>query len=152
MRITPVLACLIAVAAGALPARGEPSAYSQAVTLTPLLKTSVDGAGRPIAYPSGNAEITAVHVEIAPGQQTNWHTHPVPCVAYVLEGELELQLANGERRIVKGGQAIAEVVELLHNGRNVGAKPAKLVLFALGTTGQPYAVKATTPPTPTSAP
>lgn len=134
----------------ARPVAAEPAAYSSAVTVTPLLQTQTDGAGRVLVYPGdGPAEVTAVLVEIAPGQQTDWHKHPVPCFAYILEGEVHVELANGEVKVLKAGQAFAEVVDLLHNGRNPGPKPAKLVLFALATAGQPYAVKAPAPgPTP----
>jgi quercetin dioxygenase-like cupin family protein len=82
-----------------------------------------------------------VLVVIAPGRQTNWHRHPVPCVSYILEGELSVELAGGQTRILKAGEAFAEAVGVLHNGTNLGSKPVRLVLFALGTAGQPYAVK-----------
>ncbi|MCM2274229.1 MAG: cupin domain-containing protein [Candidatus Didemnitutus sp.] len=131
------------VSAGA----AEPAAYSRAVSVTPLLRTQTDGAGKPLAYPvHAPAEITGVLVEIAPGQQTNWHQHPVPCVAYMLEGEVQVELPDGTVKTFRAGDAFAEVVQLLHNGRNPGPKPAKLVMFALGTVGQPYAVKAEAPP------
>lgn len=128
------------------PVAADPAAYSSAVTVTPLLKTELDGVGRKIVYPAeGNAEVTAVLVEIAPGQQTNWHKHPVPCFAYMLEGEVHVELANGEVKVLKAGQAFAEVVDLLHNGRNPGPQPAKLVMFVVGLKDQPYAVKAAAP-------
>lgn len=129
---------LVAATLGA----AESGTYSSAVKLTPLLKTQTDGAGKTLVYPTGApAEITGVFVEVAPGQQTNWHEHPVPCVAYMLEGELRIELAGGQTKVVRAGEAFTEVVALLHNGVNPGTKPAKLVLFALGTAGQPYAVK-----------
>lgn len=122
---------------------GGERAYSSGVTVSTLWKTRTDSAGKPLAYPAGApAEITAVLVEIAPGRQTNWHRHPVPCLAYVLEGEVRVELAGGEVKILKAGEAAAEVVDLLHNGTNPGPKPARLVMFALGTVGQPYAIKA----------
>jgi len=123
------------------------AAYGRAVQVTPLLKAQADGAGQKIVYPSGApAEITGVLVEIAPGGQTGWHSHPVPCVAYVLEGELSVELAGGETKALKAGEAFVEVVDVLHNGTNPGPKRARLVMFALGTAGQPYAVKAPAPP------
>ena len=135
-----VLAALVSLHAA------EPGAYSRAVTVTPLLKTRTDGAGNPLVYPThAAAEVIAVHVELAPGQQTNWHKHPVPCFAYVLEGDLEVELPDGTVKKFKAGDAVAEVVNLLHNGRNPGKTPVKLVLFAIGTVNQPYAVKADTP-------
>jgi len=139
------LAFVLAFGFAAL-AVAEPAAYSQAVTITPLLQTQTDGAGRPLVYPAtGTPEVTAVLVTIAPGRQTNWHQHPVPCLAYMLEGEVHVELPSGEVKIFKAGQAFAEVVDLLHNGRNPGPAPAKLVMFVVGTAGKPYAVKAPAP-------
>jgi quercetin dioxygenase-like cupin family protein len=121
----------------------EPGAYARTVTVTPLLKTQTDGAGKKLAYPvSGDAEVTVVHVEIPAGTQSNWHKHPVPCFAYMLEGELQVEMATGEVRTFKAGEAFAEVTDLLHNGINRTNKTAKLVMFVIGTTGQPYAVRA----------
>lgn len=139
----PILLLLVAasLALGRATA-AENGAYSRTVAVTPLLKTQTDGAGRRLTYPtSGDAEVTVVHVEIPAGTQSNWHKHPVPCFAYMLEGELQVELAGGEVRTFKAGEAFAEVTELLHNGINRTNKPAKLVMFVVGTVGQPYAVK-----------
>lgn len=145
-RITLVL--LVALGTFSVDA-AEPGTYASAVAIKPLLKTEVDGTGRPIAYPvTANPEVTVVHVEIPPGAQTNWHKHPVPCFAYMLSGELQIELADGTTKIVKGGEAFAEVVDVLHNGTNRGREPARLVMFVVGTTGQPYAVR----PPATAAP
>lgn len=118
-------------------------AYGSGVTTRVLLRTQTDGAGAPLAYPThAPAEVTAVQVEIAPGRQTNWHTHPVPCFAYMLEGELSVETAAGQTHTFKAGDVVAEVVNLLHNGTNSGTQPARLVLFVIGTAGQPFAVRA----------
>ncbi|MES2692641.1 MAG: cupin domain-containing protein [Verrucomicrobiota bacterium] len=122
-------------------------AYARETKITQLIKTQVDGAGKPIVYPSGTAEVTGVLVEIPPGAQTNWHKHPVPAFAYMLEGELRVDLETGVSKTFKAGDVIAEVVNLLHNGVVMGQKPVKLVMFALSTAGQPYAVKAERAPT-----
>ena len=116
----------------------EPSA---SVKTTTLMKTSSSWNGTPIAYPSGQAEITGILVEIAPGGETGWHLHPVPSFGVVLEGELEVQLKGGAIKRLKSGETLAEVVNTLHNGRNVGTTPLKLVVFYAGTTGQPLSVK-----------
>ncbi len=123
-------------------APAAPSAYSSGVTTKILLQTQVDGAGQPIAYPTGApAEVTTVLVEIAAGRQTNWHTHPVPCFAYMLEGEITVETVAGKKHTFKAGDAVPEVVNLLHNGTNSGTQPARLVLFVIGTVGQPFAVR-----------
>ncbi len=117
-------------------------AYSSGVTTKILLQTQTDGAGAKLVYPTGApAEVSTVLVEIAPGRQTNWHTHPVPCFAYMLDGELSVETATGEKKTFRTGDAIAEVVNVLHNGTNSGPTPARLILFVVGTAGQPFAVR-----------
>jgi len=113
-----------------------------------LVSLSVAKDSKPIVYPTGCAEVTAVHVILPPGAQTGWHKHPVPCFAYILEGELDVQLASGETKTLKAGEAYAESVDVMHNGVNKGDAPVKLIMFAAGTCGQPYAVK---PPAPAEA-
>lgn len=123
--------------------------YATPVKVTRLSKTTTDEAGRPLAYPKpedGQAEVTALLVEIAPGGQTGWHKHPLHCLGYVLEGEIEVTLIDGRVNTIKAGQALCEVVDLEHNGVNRGTAPAKLVLFVLGTKdGGPFTVKTAGP-------
>ncbi len=123
--------------------------YAAPVKVTRLLKKTTDEAGRALAYPKpedGRAEVTAVLVEIAPGGETGWHKHPITCVGYVMEGEIEVTLADGRLNKIKAGEALCEVVDLAHNGVNRGAAPAKLVLFVLGTKdGGPFTVKVPAP-------
>lgn len=144
LRLTAVLLSLLFSSAFAAEKPTSP-AYSSAVSVTTLLKTQTDGTGKKLSYPAGTPEVTAVLVEIAPGQQTNWHVHPVPCFAYMLEGEISVELANGEKKTFKAGDAMAEAVNMLHNGTNPGRTPARLVMFIAGTAGQPFAVKDSTP-------
>lgn len=120
-------------------------AYAKETKITPLVKTQVDGAGRPLMYPSGTAEVTGVLVELPPGAQTNWHKHPVPAFAYMLEGELRVDTELGASKTFKAGDVITEVVNLLHNGVVLSKTPVKLVMFAIGTAGQPYAVRSEQP-------
>ena len=114
---------------------------STSVKITPLLKTENSWDGKPIVYPKGQSEITGVLVEIAPGSETGWHLHPAPSFAFVLEGELAVQLKTGEVKKLKAGEAFAEVVNVLHNGRNTGAVPVKLIVFYAGVVGQKISVK-----------
>ena len=80
-------------------------------------------------------------IEIAPGGETGWHLHPVPSFGMVLEGELEVSLKDGQRKRLKAGDALAEVVNTAHNGRNIGNAPVKLVVFYAGSKGQPLSQK-----------
>ena len=108
-----------------------------AIKVTPLVKTTTSWNQTPLTYPQGQAEITGMLIEIAVGEQTGWHGHPVPSFAYVLEGTLEVTLKDGVMKRVNAGEALIEVVDALHNGRNVGATPVKLVVFYAGATGSP---------------
>jgi len=116
----------------------EASASVKAFT---VLKAGNSWDGKPIEYPAGQPEITVMVVEIAPGAETGWHLHPVPSFGMVLQGELEVRLRNGSVKRLKSGEALAEVVNTLHNGRNVGATPAKLVVFYAGSVGKALSVK-----------
>ena len=115
---------------------------TSAVSVRPVLKSSSSWDGKALAYPAGQAEITGIMVEIAVGGETGWHSHPVPSFGMVLEGELEIELKSGERKRMKAGDTIAEVVNTLHNGRNTGTVPVKLLVFYAGVVGSPLTVKA----------
>jgi len=114
---------------------------SGTVVVTPLLQTTTSWNGHALAYPSGTAEVTGLLVEIAPGGETGWHKHPVPSFALVLQGTLEVTLEDGSVNHLEAGQALAEVIDTLHNGRNVGTVPVKLGVFYAGVRGQAVTVK-----------
>lgn len=140
-RFAALLLCLIAVPAGAFESAG-------ALKVTPLLKTTTSWDGKPIVYPGGQAEVSALIIDIAPGGETGWHQHPVPSFGMVLEGTLEVQLKDGQVKRIEAGQAIAEVVDTLHNGRNVDKKPLKLLVIYAGSAGTPLTLKESTRATP----
>lgn len=133
--------CLLALFGLALQSQALALEASSAVSVTPVLKTQTSWDGKPIVYPAGQAEVTGLIIEIAPGGETGWHLHPVPSFAVVLEGELQVQLKNGEVKRLKAGDALAEVVNTAHNGRNVGSTAVKLVVFYAGAAGQTLTVK-----------
>ncbi|WP_342118070.1 cupin domain-containing protein [Pseudoduganella sp. OTU4001] len=114
---------------------------SATVKVTPLLKSATSWNGAQLSWPAGQAEVTALQIEITPGAETGWHLHPVPSFAYVMEGELEVSLKDGAVKRFTAGQALAEVVSTMHNGRNVGSGPVKLVVFYVGATGSTLTVK-----------
>jgi quercetin dioxygenase-like cupin family protein len=107
---------------------------SAAVKVTPLMKSSASWDAKPIVYPQGPAEVTALVVDIAAGGQTGWHEHPVASFAYVLEGTLEVTRATGETKLVHAGEMFPEVVNTLHNGRSMEGKAVKLLVLYAGST------------------
>lgn len=125
----------------------QPNAYAldqtDAIHVQTVLKTQTSWDGKALDYPKGQAEITGMIVEIAPGAETGWHLHAVPSFGMVLEGELEVQLKDGATKQLKAGEALAEVVNTPHNGRNLGATPVKLIVFYAGAVGQKLSEKPT---------
>jgi quercetin dioxygenase-like cupin family protein len=136
-----VLIAIVVVAQSAALAL-EPS---RAVEVTPLLKSQTTWNGKPIEYPTGQAEVSSFVFEIAPGAETGWHLHPVSSFAYMLQGELEVRLKSGEHKRFKSGDAFAEVVNTLHNGRNIGTVPVRIVVFYTGEAGATLTIKEADP-------
>jgi quercetin dioxygenase-like cupin family protein len=111
-----------------------------------VLSTGSTVAGEPIRYPSGApALITAVEITLEPGQQTGWHTHPVPLFGYILEGELTVDYGTKGRRIYRRGDALAEAMNEAHNGRNTGQRVVKILAVFIGMEGLQGSVPASPP-------
>jgi quercetin dioxygenase-like cupin family protein len=105
----------------------------------PLLQTTVNSLGQPIAYPqNGTPEVTALLVEMAPGEETGWHQHPVPLLGYLLTGELTVYQISGEKRVVRTGEVSLESVNVIHNGVNEGALPLRMIVFVVGLKDVPF--------------
>lgn len=117
----------------------EPSA---AIKVTPLIQSSQSWNEVPIAYSEGQAQITGLMIEIAPGADTGWHQHPAPSFGVITQGTLEVTLRDGRVKRLQAGDALIEVVNTDHIGRNVGDVPVKLIVFYAGTVGQVLTVKA----------
>jgi quercetin dioxygenase-like cupin family protein len=107
-----------------------------AVKVTQLLKTTSAWDGKQIVYPEGQAEMTALLIEIAPGESTGWHQHPVPSFAFLLEGTLEIILTDGRAKRMQPGTALSEVTDTMHLGRALSNTPVKIVVFYAGSAGK----------------
>ena len=107
--------------------------YDAAVKARLITKTDVTGNGDRIKYPSfASPEVSALEVDIAVGAETGWHKHPVPVYGYVLAGRLLVDMEGGKSLTFNPGDAIIEVVDVWHNGRNIGCEPVRLAVFYLG--------------------
>jgi quercetin dioxygenase-like cupin family protein len=129
-----------------LPSAASALDVSPVIKVTPLGRTISSWDGAPLVYPAGQAEISAMMIEIAVGAETGWHLHPVPSFAYVLQGMLEVRLRDGRTKRLGAGEALVEVVNTQHNGRNIGTQPVKLVVFYAGAAGSPLTLEL--PPEP----
>lgn len=123
-------ACLFAITGVTHAQDSEPS-----VTSTQLLQTTTTWNNAALSYPAGPAEVTALHIEFTEGSETTWHRHPVASFAYVLSGQLEVVLKDGQTKIFSAGDAFSEVVNTWHFGKNIGNEPVKLVVFYVGEEG-----------------
>ena len=139
MKRTVVILALVLTSSIFCPAR---EAYTKAVSVHTLLKTSSDVSGRPVRYPTtGTLELTSILVEIPVGQNTGWHTHPNPSVEYILQGQITVEDAKGVKRSFAAGDSFAELVNLKHCGYNTGKIPVRIVMMVAGEAGTPISKK-----------
>lgn len=102
----------------------------------PLLSAGETVVGERIVYPTATpAKVTAAVVSLAPGQETGWHTHGVPVLGYVIEGELEVDYGEAGVRLYRAGDAVLEAIGVPHNGRNVGTGPMRILAVFMGAEG-----------------
>jgi quercetin dioxygenase-like cupin family protein len=126
-------------------AASAPPAAAVAPEVRMVLSTGLTVTGEPIRYPSGAAKITAEEITLQPGQQTGWHTHPVPFFGYILEGELTVDYGAKGKRIYRKGDGLAEAMNQAHDGRNTGPNPVKILAVFIGQEGVPGTVLASAP-------
>jgi len=111
--------------------------YKQAVKVQQLLKTTTTSIGQPIDYTKiKQPEVTALKVEIPPGKETGWHKHPFPGYGHILQGVLTLEIEGDRKLILESGSTFVEVVNTLHNGKNLGKEPVNLIVFFTGEAGE----------------
>ncbi|MHA6197801.1 gamma subclass chorismate mutase AroQ [Pseudomonas wadenswilerensis] len=122
-----------------------------------LLRTSNAWDGSPYPdYPDGRPELSLLKIRIAPHTSLDWHRHPTPNAGYLLAGDLHVETREGREIQLRAGQALAEVVNVVHRG-HAGSDGAELVVFYAGSPGVPLAEKEPAPvsvarPMPTPVP
>jgi quercetin dioxygenase-like cupin family protein len=141
------LALLLAASPSAAdPVQPAPLAAESHLATRLLLATGMTVTGEPIRYPTGaSPHVTAVEITIQPGQQTGWHTHPVPLVAYILEGELTVDYGAKGKRTYRKGDTFVEAMNEAHNGHNAGHEPVRLLAVILGAGGLQASLPASPP-------
>lgn len=112
------------------------------VTVVTLAKstTSWDGNTLP-KYEKGQPEVTVLRITIPPGVQLPMHTHPVINSGVLLKGELTVITKDNKTLHLKSGDAIVEVVDTWHYGKNEGNIPAEIIVFYAGISGKPITIK-----------
>jgi quercetin dioxygenase-like cupin family protein len=134
-----------------LPYTAKADGYAN-VKVDKLLASSTTYTGQPLSYNNtANPEVTALVVHFPPGGSTGWHKHPVPVYAYILDGELTINMKDGSSFRFKKGEVVLEVMNTLHNGVNNGEKETTLMVFYSGTAGMPNVIKENAPDTPATS-
>jgi quercetin dioxygenase-like cupin family protein len=110
-----------------------------------LLDIGTTTLGQKFFYPAGAPHVTAVIVTMQPGEQTGWHQHDVPMFCYMLEGEITVAYGKSGTRTYRKGDALMEAIDVVHDGRNTGAVPARVLVVFMGADGVPDTVKEPAP-------
>jgi quercetin dioxygenase-like cupin family protein len=111
-------------------------AQSPALTRTLITKADVSVPGR---------EAVIARVEVAPGGEAGWHTHPGDEISYVMEGEATLMVAGQPPRKVAAGEGFVIPAGAVHNAKNDSATAVKLVGVYVVEKGKPLASAASAP-------
>jgi quercetin dioxygenase-like cupin family protein len=131
MKVRTIVAA--ACATLALAAGGSAVAHDgQAETVTPKFAQAIPNIP--------GKSLVAVEVDYAPGAASPPHKHAKSAFiyAYVVSGEIESKVNNGETRIFKAGESWSEPPNATHSiSRNASqTKPAKLLAVFVVDTGE----------------
>ena len=118
------------------------TADANSVQANVLAKTSSswDGSRLP-DYPKGTPEVTILRIKIPPGSQLPLHKHPVINAGVLLNGELTVVTDDNKTLHLKAGDAIVEVVNKWHYGKNEGKETAEIIVFYAGALDMPISVE-----------
>ena len=108
-------------------------------TRVPLQKHDLSTAGREAVQARG---------ELAAGAASPRHTHPGEELAYILEGQITLEVEGKPPATLKAGDVFFVPPETAHIAKNLGTAPAKILSTYFVEKGKPLA---TPVPAPTAA-
>lgn len=119
------------------PAPHAAEAPHRAISAQVLLRTAASWAGSPLgSYPPGAVELSVLRVSVPAGVSSDWHTNPTPVAVYVIAGELHIEAAGtGATRVIRAGEAFAEMREAVNRHGTGGPEGAELVTFFAGSPG-----------------
>lgn len=128
-----------ALACAALLALLSPGAHARDQDYYPVQELLVTGktvVGEDIRYPTtGSPKITVAVVTVVPGASAAFHRHPVPLVAYILEGELTVDYGANGIKTFRAGDALVEAMDIPHRGMNRTDSIVKLLVVYIGAEG-----------------
>jgi quercetin dioxygenase-like cupin family protein len=97
-----------------------------------------------------NHEVVVMRGEFDVGAGTPKHTHPGEEAAYILEGEVLLEIDGKPPATLKAGDIFFVPAGHVHSAKNVGKTPAKVLSTYIVEKGKPVAT-ALPPPSPAPA-
>lgn len=136
--IAGMLALLATTTAHAQPQAAAPAAIESEVLARST--QSWDGSTLP-NYPRALPEISILRIRIPPGTALPMHKHPVINAGVLLSGQLTVVTEDGKTLHLQAGEAIIELVNKWHYGRNDGDTTAEIVVFYAGVGGLPITEK-----------
>jgi quercetin dioxygenase-like cupin family protein len=113
------------------------------VAVETLLHTNETTLGQSFEYPEGVPDVTVSIITIPPHTTIALHEHPVPLVAYILQGELvvEYETEYGlQENYYKSGDVFVEAFNVPHRGYNGGRGLVKILAVYAGAEGVPNSV------------
>ena len=138
VRLWIYVALAILLALGIILSAGNPAATREETSS--LLDTGTTALGQKFSYPAGAPHVTSVIVTMQPGETTGWHQHDVPMFCYMLEGEITVDYGKSGTRTYRKGDALMEAIDVVHDGRNTGPVPARVLVVFMGAEGVPDTV------------
>ena len=122
------LSLLVATALiGAVPAKPPPAPLPP-----PLPITTFD-----VPADKGQQEVQVVKREFPVGGSSGWHVHPGTETAYLLSGEMLLEMAGLQPMRLRAGDSFTAPRGVAHNGTNAGKVPARLLITYVVDKGAP---------------
>jgi quercetin dioxygenase-like cupin family protein len=113
------------------------------IAVSQVLQTTRSWDGNKYSrYVNGQPQITILKISIPPNTALDWHEHPMIGAAYVVSGQITLEIrGTRKRKTFSAGQALAESVATVHRGYTTN-QPVDLVVFYAGAVGLPLSIKA----------
>ena len=124
LRLSGLLAVMLA---------GAVFAQNPGITRTVINRKDISMPGR---------EAVIAKVVIAPGASAGRHTHPGEEISYILEGEGEILIDGQPVQKVKAGDSFIIPAGAIHDARNTGTQPMRLVGIYLVDKSKPMATPA----------
>ncbi|MBC2602204.1 cupin domain-containing protein [Puniceicoccus vermicola] len=136
LKYSVLLACLASLLHGEESHSVEPAIQKEVLVQS---SESWDGQSLP-AYPTEEPQISVVRFIIPPNSQLPMHKHPAINAGVLVKGTLTVISETGDEKLLEEGDALIELVNAWHYGRNDGDVPAEIVVVYAGVKGQPLAV------------